>query len=122
MERTSNKSQHTKLTLEKKVLPPLLPGFKLATFRTSPALYQLSYLEVRIICEALLTPHNCRFFAATKSTFGGCDSAGETVLQRQNQICPHLTYLLTEGVVGAPQMTSQPVSFIVLHSPLPSVT
>ena len=31
MERTSNKSQHTKLTLEKKILLPLLPGLKLAT-------------------------------------------------------------------------------------------
>ena len=29
-----NKSQHTKLTLEKKILPPLLPGFELATFRS----------------------------------------------------------------------------------------
>ena len=27
-------SQHTKLTLEKKTLPPLLPGFELATFRS----------------------------------------------------------------------------------------
>ena len=32
VEQTSNKSQHTKLTLEKKILPPLLPGFELATF------------------------------------------------------------------------------------------
>ena len=31
MERTPNKSQHTKLTLEKKILPPFLPGFELAT-------------------------------------------------------------------------------------------
>ena len=34
MERTLIKSQHTKLTLEKKILPPLLPGFELATFRS----------------------------------------------------------------------------------------
>ena len=34
MERTTNKSQHTKLTLEKKILPLLLPGFELATFRS----------------------------------------------------------------------------------------
>ena len=34
MERTLNKSQHTKLTLKKKILPPLLPGFELATFRS----------------------------------------------------------------------------------------
>ena len=29
-----NKSQHRKLTLEKKILPPLLQGFKPATFRS----------------------------------------------------------------------------------------
>ena len=34
MERTLNKSQHTKLTLEKKILPLLLPGFELATFQS----------------------------------------------------------------------------------------
>ena len=34
VERTPNKSQHTKLTLEKKILPPLLPGFEHATFRS----------------------------------------------------------------------------------------
>ena len=34
VERTPNKSQHTKLTLEKKILSPLLPGFELATFRS----------------------------------------------------------------------------------------
>ena len=33
MEQTPNKSQHTKLTQEKTILPPLLPGFELATFR-----------------------------------------------------------------------------------------
>ena len=33
VEWTPDKSQHTKLTLEKKFLPPLLPGFELATFR-----------------------------------------------------------------------------------------
>ena len=34
VERTPIKSLHTKLTLEKKILPPLQPGFKLATFRS----------------------------------------------------------------------------------------
>ena len=33
-EQTQNKSQHTKLTLEKKNLLPLLPGFELAIFRS----------------------------------------------------------------------------------------
>ena len=32
VEWTLNKSQHTKLTLVKKILPLLLPGFKVATF------------------------------------------------------------------------------------------
>ena len=31
-ERTLNKSQHTKMTLAKKIIPPLQLGFKLATF------------------------------------------------------------------------------------------
>ena len=34
VERTLSKSQHTKLTLEKKILPPLLLGFELATFQS----------------------------------------------------------------------------------------
>ena len=34
MERTPNKSQHKKLTLEEKILLPLLPGFELGTFRS----------------------------------------------------------------------------------------
>ena len=34
VEWTLNNSQHTQSTLEKKILPPLLPRFKLATFRS----------------------------------------------------------------------------------------
>ena len=34
MELTPNKNQYTKLTEEKKILPPHLPGFELATFRS----------------------------------------------------------------------------------------
>ena len=34
VEWTLNKSQHTKLNLEKKILPLLLPEFELATFRS----------------------------------------------------------------------------------------
>ena len=32
--RTPSKCQHTKLTLKKKILPPLLPGFEPATFQS----------------------------------------------------------------------------------------
>ena len=34
VKRTPNKSQHIKLILVKKILPPLLPGFELANFRS----------------------------------------------------------------------------------------
>ena len=34
VEKTLSKSQHTKLSLKKKVLPPLLPRFELATFQS----------------------------------------------------------------------------------------
>ena len=34
VQRTPNKSQQTKLTLKKKILPPLLSGFELPTFRS----------------------------------------------------------------------------------------
>ena len=43
MERTPNKSQHTNLTPEKKILPPFLPVFELANLSiTSPALLATS--------------------------------------------------------------------------------
>ena len=44
MEQTPNKSQHTKLILEKKLLLPLLLGFKLTTFCRSQV--QRSYQQV----------------------------------------------------------------------------
>ena len=53
MERTPNKSQHRKITLEKNIFPPLLSGLELATFRPRgrrsnqraiPA-HMLSYIE-----------------------------------------------------------------------------
>ena len=63
MEGPPNKSRHTKLILEKKILPPLLPGFELATFRSrvrrshqqaisAPFLYYLVKL-ISALC------HNC---------------------------------------------------------------
>ena len=44
LERTPNNSQHTKLTLEKTLFPPFLPGLETRNLSiTSPALYLLSY-------------------------------------------------------------------------------
>ena len=34
MEQTQNERLHTKFTLAKEILPPLLPGFELSTFRS----------------------------------------------------------------------------------------
>ena len=51
VERTPNKSQHRKLTLEKKILPPLLPGFKLATFWSQVRhSYQQAILAPLLLC------------------------------------------------------------------------
>ena len=46
--RTPNKSQHRKLSLEKKILPPLLPGLELATFwsRVRGSTNELSWLNI----------------------------------------------------------------------------
>ena len=45
VERTPNESQQIKLTLEKKILPPLLPRCELATFRSRvPRSYQQAIL------------------------------------------------------------------------------
>ena len=43
VEWTLNKSPHRKLTREKTILPPLLPGLELTTFRSRPGAVQTSY-------------------------------------------------------------------------------
>ena len=55
-----NKSQHRKLTLEKKSLPPLLPGLEPATFlNTSLALKPLNYpRSTCVISSAVNSRHN----------------------------------------------------------------
>ena len=61
MERTLNKSQYTKLTLEKKILLPHLPGFELTTFRSwVQCSYQQAVLDpiffLRISMETTPSP------------------------------------------------------------------
>ena len=46
LERTPNKSQHTKLTLEAKILPPLLPGFELTSFDHESGALTNNYLVI----------------------------------------------------------------------------
>ena len=62
VEWTPNKSQHAKLTLEKKILPPLLPGFEICNLLiTSPALYQQAIMRqcVFLIMSAHYCMHVC---------------------------------------------------------------
>ena len=51
VERTPNESQHTKLTVKKKILPPLLLGLELATFGSRVRRFpnKLSRLPVKIV-------------------------------------------------------------------------
>ena len=59
MERTPNKSRHRKLTLEKKILPLLLPGFELATFpsRVWRSTNKLSRLQNKYSAYGTLLDH-----------------------------------------------------------------
>ena len=59
VERTPNKSQQTKLTLEKKILLPLLPGFELATFRSRVrrSTNKLSRLYYSLHVHIIRTPY-----------------------------------------------------------------
>ena len=52
-----NKSQHRKLTLEKKILPPLLPGLERGTFRleSSALTTELSPLPMKNTDQAKIT-------------------------------------------------------------------
>ena len=58
MEWTPNKSQHIKLTLEKKILPPLLPGFELATFRSRGRRSYQQAISVMTIRGIACTKHS----------------------------------------------------------------
>ena len=60
VERTMNKSQHIKLTLEKKILLPLLPGFELTTFQSQ---VQFSYQQA--IPAPKMVIKNDLYFART---------------------------------------------------------
>ena len=56
MEQTPSKSQHTKSTLEKKIVPPLLPGFELATFRHESGALTNKLSRLPLSCLLLYMP------------------------------------------------------------------
>ena len=78
VECTPNKSQHTKLTLKKKILQPFLPGFQLTTFRSwlqrsnqqvILAPFTRTIKEHVLMCFHALSKCLCRFLPAFESDF-----------------------------------------------------
>ena len=63
VERTPNKSQHTKLTLEKKILPTLPPGFELATFRSRVRLSYQQAIPAPMANSSEIHSVNCQVLA-----------------------------------------------------------
>ena len=65
MEETLNKKQHTNFTLEKKILPPLLPEFELGTFRSRVRRSNQQAIPVPLLQSQLcvLTLIRCLFHA-----------------------------------------------------------
>ena len=66
MKQTTNKSQHTKLTLEKKILWPLPPGFELATFRSQVQSSNQQATDVRLTTETQHSDEKHRVFIKTE--------------------------------------------------------
>ena len=78
--RYRNKSQHKKLTLEKRILPPLLPGFEPETFRSRSVALPLSYPRSPLNCvpcfvgSCIVMEYNILAVPA----FGSCSMAAIT--------------------------------------------
>ena len=52
VEQALNKGHHSKLTLENKILPPLLPGFELANLSiTSPVLFTNKLSQLMLLTQ-----------------------------------------------------------------------
>ena len=58
--RTPNKIQHTKLAVEKNILPPLLPGFELATFRPRVRRIYQGAIPAALVIDTNSTTHQLR--------------------------------------------------------------
>ena len=84
VEQTLNKNQHRKLTLEKKILAPLLPGFELATFWSwvCHSTSELSQLSQPTSCQL----HRVTSRRITRSTFFYASSMHKTSNHRQSTV------------------------------------
>ena len=99
VERTPNYSQHTKLSLEKKILPPLLPGFELATLRSR---VRRSYQQA--IPRLPLPPHKCLI------TTGKVNFKPVAALDTLHKCNQSQTYVI---LVGVPKCAL--VHYIMVH-------
>ena len=105
VERKPNKSQHTKLTLEKKFPPPLLPTFELATFRSRvrrsnqpaiPAMEMYSLLYSQVITMRLAA--NIHMFQLLLPT-NNCTTLRGQVNRRELRILPADTTIVLDNSV-----------------------
>ena len=79
VELTPNKSQHTKLTLENKILLPLLPGFELATFRS----------QFGALTNKLCRLHVIKQLSPDPADFPWCNAAmgGDKLIRAKHVAC-----------------------------------
>ncbi len=91
-EQTPNKSQHTKLTPEKKIFLPLLPGFELATFR-SQVRHSTNNLSLDMLSKAESPPAKTKFCCLLQVL--------ATVQQLLHYPCPPRPYLTSDSIVGS---------------------
>ena len=72
LQRTPHKSQHTKLTLEKKILPPLLPRFELATFRSRVRRSNQQAIPVSTVKETQQRQNHRQYFSLPYEIIPNC--------------------------------------------------
>ena len=93
VERTPNKSQHTELTLEKKILPPFLPGFEHAAFWSRVQRFYQEAIAIIIIIIALAALWVNSPFSFPR--ISSCHAAGiSAAMPNQNdpQVCSRSQY------------------------------
>ena len=112
VEQAPNKSQHTKLTLEKKILPPRLPGFELVTFRwrvwsSANKLSRLSYHWLPCYWHQL-TEVRLSFCNRINETFACFQSTGEWIFTSERQLrCVWLLRFVRQSQCGPSACLSQ---------------
>ena len=95
VERTPNKSQHTKLTLENIILLPLLPGFELAIFRSRVRCsnQQAVIIQTQLRSKRTYTPTSTTAFETSKKTHRFKSYLAKSLLPPINKYSPVILYI-----------------------------